>query len=324
MKGELIDLGGFRLGGTYSRLEMAEAGRVRLPTDSRDPHWSSGIVQFDNAVLLLVTLEKTDYTYQDSFDGDVFWWQSQNKQTQNAPVLRRLGTGEIPAFLFARIAAKQRGKTRPFVYCGMLSTPAMEGSNPVTCLLESIDFIEGASADLDQIYQWRPGVPPSKEEAARRTLALSHKPSRSRSKGQGRLLDHESRKAIELHAMQIAIEHYRADGYEVVDTSLFRPFDLLCTKREETRRVEVKGTQTPGLSVELTAGEVDEVQRGRDQGISTDLFIVHSISLTRSDGGITLDGGEVRKLHDWTPLAENLSPTMFRYQVPDDSPKPSI
>ena len=44
-------------------------------------------MQFDNAVLLLVTLEKTDYTYQDSFDGDVFWWQSQNKQTQNAPVL---------------------------------------------------------------------------------------------------------------------------------------------------------------------------------------------------------------------------------------------
>jgi len=59
-KNESIVVRTFQLGRTYSRLEIARAGQVTEPAGSRDPHWSTGIVPFTNAVLLLVTLDKAN------------------------------------------------------------------------------------------------------------------------------------------------------------------------------------------------------------------------------------------------------------------------
>lgn len=53
MQGESISVDEFVVGNTYSRETMASTGRVMGPLGPRDPHWSSGIVRFDNAVLLL-------------------------------------------------------------------------------------------------------------------------------------------------------------------------------------------------------------------------------------------------------------------------------
>ena len=76
MRGEQLQLSEFAVGGSYTRKEMAELGDVTLPVGPRDPHWGNGIVVFDNVTILLVTLEKTHYDYQDNFEGGDFWWQS--------------------------------------------------------------------------------------------------------------------------------------------------------------------------------------------------------------------------------------------------------
>src|SRR5690242_709878 len=141
MKGEAIALTEFRVGNAFTRGEIARAGGVREPQGSRDPHWSTGIVEFDNATLLLVTLEKDqdDYQYEDHFDGQLFWWQSQNRQTPESRVIADLISGVRQAHLFVRIAAKEKGKAAPFVFCGQLSAPAAEGEHPVTCMFDVID-----------------------------------------------------------------------------------------------------------------------------------------------------------------------------------------
>jgi len=55
VKGEFFGLKGLMIGREYLTESVAEVGRVRLPQNSRD--WT-GVVEFDNCLLLFVTLEK--------------------------------------------------------------------------------------------------------------------------------------------------------------------------------------------------------------------------------------------------------------------------
>src|SRR5579872_4105776 len=106
----------FTVGQPYSRPQIAATGRVSLPKNSRDPHWAQGIVTFANAVLLLVTLDKSDrpdYQYEDRFEGDWFWWQSQNSQTQSSPVIAKVLAGALEPHLFVRLRGKLKGQTQP-------------------------------------------------------------------------------------------------------------------------------------------------------------------------------------------------------------------
>ncbi len=74
----------------------------------------------------------------------------------------------------------------------------------------------------------------------------------------------EIRKAVELHAMYRAENEFKNRGYHVKDVSKGKPYDLLCTKPNETKYVEVKGTQGAGLDIVLTAGEVKFIQENQD------------------------------------------------------------
>lgn len=316
MKGETIRLDGFELGMGYSRVEMSRVGSVIPPAGSRDPHWSSGIIVFDNAVLLLVTLEKEEYGYLDNFDADLFWWQSQNQQTQLSPVMRRLESGSIEAQLFVRIKAKLNGKAAPFTYCGALSRPVMEGEKPVTCLFKAIDYVDDARGELRAIYLWRPHIETSLPERARRRSILASKPRASMMRGQGSLVDQESRKAIEDHAMRLASSHYTYLGYNVTDTSRTEAYDLEVKRLDTVRRVEVKGTQSTGEAVILTANEIQEARSAAELSLPTDLVIVHNVVLDRSNGASVASGGTLRKIEDWLPEDDDLFPTQFRYRVP--------
>lgn len=82
------------------------------------------------------------------------------------------------------------------------------------------------------------------------------------------------RKVVEEHAMQRAEKEFRKRGYDVKDVSKHNPFDLLCTKANEKKYVEVKGTQGRGLEFVLTAGEVKFVQ---NNGANCILCVVHNI-----------------------------------------------
>lgn len=141
--------------------------------------------------------------------------------------------------------------------------------------------------------------------------------SRSRTaragRGQGYLVDAEKRSALERHAVQMAIQHYRAIGATEIE-ELGKPYDLRVTMDGVERHVEVKGSVGEELdSVQLTQGEVDHARSYQP----TDLFVVDRISASRGDdGGIATSGGVVRLWQDWTPSDKALRPTHLRYTLP--------
>lgn len=305
---ETIDLSPFVVGNTYTRIEVAQLGGVTVPESIFSTNWSQGIVEFENAAILFGTFEKEEYDYRNEFDGKYFWWQTQNRQDQNSPIVARFGRGELPCFLFARVRAKTGSKVEPFVYCGALSRPAMEGEHPVTCLFESLDYVEDATGPLAEIYAWRSDTPAAPEETQRRK-SLKRQASTG---GQGALSDTELRLALELYGMTKAREHYEFNGWTVEDTSKNNPYDLLCTRNGTSRRVEVKATTTAGEIVLVTAGEVNAA---REPEIETDLFVVRHVQVTRSDGKRKLEGGDIQITSPWRPRQEDLTPTQYRCQV---------
>lgn len=241
-----IELGSFQLGSAYSRDDVARLGKVSRPKNSRDPNWGQGPVRFANAVLLFVTLDKSnrkDYQYEDRFEDGMFWWQSQNQQTQRSPTVRAILEEQRPCHLFARVTEKRKSKTCPFLYCGRLTEPIAEGEQPVTVLFENPDFNGGATGALREIYDWRPTKIPEKTELRREQQIRTRAP---RPRGQGRVLDPRVREAIERHAMLAARRHYEALGCVVEDTHSTRSYDYVVTRGDDRRRVEVKGTQSAG------------------------------------------------------------------------------
>src|SRR5207248_4581804 len=85
------------------------------------------------------------------------------------------------------------------------------------------------------------------------------------------------RKAIELHAMGRAQKEFVSRGYEVKDVSREEPYDLRCSKAQEVKYVEVKGTQTRGTDIVLTAGEVNFIEKNAPHSV---LCVVHGITVT--------------------------------------------
>jgi hypothetical protein len=170
MRGEHFYSERLVLGEPYSRKEIAAAGRVEQPTGPRDPYWSTGIVSFENAILLLVTLEKDEFDYVDYFEGGTFWWQSQTRQTQASEQIQRIAADGLEVLLFVRIHQKVRGQTMPFIYAGRLTSPLMSGERPVTVAFVSADFDPYCRGALAEIYRWRPagGRQTGRDAATRR------------------------------------------------------------------------------------------------------------------------------------------------------------
>ncbi|QXE34733.1 DUF3883 domain-containing protein [Streptomyces sp. GMY02] len=137
------------------------------------------------------------------------------------------------------------------------------------------------------------------------------KPPKQGSGGAGFVSDPKKRKAIELHAEDMAVAHYERDGWTV--ERLGKPYDLHCTRDREERRVEVKGTTGAATSVDLT---INEVEHARDPRNSVDLFVVSDIKVDMRTAPYTASGGRVLHLHDWAPAEEDLRPRSFEYRLP--------
>src|SRR5215469_8028670 len=90
-KREKLDTTVFEVGATYTRPGIAELGGVAPLDNTRE--WT-GIVEFENCVVIFPTLDKTDlppeHRYVDVFEGDQFKWDSQNRNTQDSPVIARI------------------------------------------------------------------------------------------------------------------------------------------------------------------------------------------------------------------------------------------
>jgi predicted RNA-binding protein with PUA-like domain len=73
-------------------------------------------------------------------------------------------------------------------------------------------------------------------------VAVVEEAVRPRARGQRWSQSPAVRRAIELHAMQSAIQHYTEQDWSVEDVSAFCSYDLHCERDDRVLRVEVKGT----------------------------------------------------------------------------------
>jgi Domain of unknown function (DUF3883) len=209
--------------------------------------------------------------------------------------------------LRGRVTAKTKGKASPFVYCGQLTSPVAQGERPVTALFDNPDYIPDAIGPIAEVYRWQPNPAPNDNEPRRSELI-------HRSNGQGRQLDPVKRRLLEDFAMAHAIGHYSSIGYVVRDTSKGMPYDLECRRKDEVRRVEVKGSTMGGHHVLVTVGEVRAARNG---GVITDLYIVHGVGWSIDGGGVLRPiGGAARLIDNWQPADHDLFPTTFEYHVP--------
>ena len=117
------------------------------------------------------------------------------------------------------------------------------------------------------------------------------------------------RKAIELHAMGRAQKEFVSRGYEVNDVSRKEPYDLHCTKAQEVKYVEVKGTQTGGTDIVLTAGEVKFIQKNGSHSI---LCIVHGITV-KGRRSPKASGGKLCLMEPFDLSAGTLKPLAFTF-----------
>jgi len=130
---------------------------------------------------------------------------------------------------------------------------------------------------------------------------------------QGLVLSAEAREAIEAHAMRAAIAYFEEQGDTVEDVSKSKPFDLLCTRERERLFVEVKGTQTEGIDVRLTPGEVRFALNNADSMV---LFVVHSVVCTNGSAAVRTSGGLSHVVQPWRIDEALLVPLGYSYPVP--------
>jgi predicted RNA-binding protein with PUA-like domain len=134
-------------------------------------------------------------------------------------------------------------------------------------------------------------------------------------KSQGFSVSLAVRKAIEIHAMKRAAAHFEQAGYVVRDVSQHESYDLHCTRGDELLHVEVKGTRSAGQEILLTPGEV---RLARKKSPDTALFVVYSLTVTKSDGKPIARGGRVRVLQPWNPDDRRLEALGYTYELPQE------
>jgi len=121
--------------------------------------------------------------------------------------------------------------------------------------------------------------------------------------------DSKLRKLIELHAMDLVKTNLETAGYNVEDVSARRPYDFLCRRGSEKKYVEVKGTQTAGNAVVLTAGEVSFIHRNTRHCV---LCVVHGIRIT-GDSKPKASGGQISTDSPFDLSIGTLIPIAYTY-----------
>lgn len=175
--------------------------------------------------------------------------------------------------------------------------------------LQSVRTLSAVSTNLLEaawVNSEKPKPSPEIEPIPRET-------TRKEERGAGSVRNAVKRRAVELHAMKVALSHFAKLGYSITDVSSNHPYDLECTKRGETLSVEVKGTQSDGSTVNLT---VAEVRIARSETSRMALFLLHSIQVSHDGDTFRASGGCIRLLLPWVPADKHLEPTQYRYKVP--------
>jgi hypothetical protein len=132
------------------------------------------------------------------------------------------------------------------------------------------------------------------DQVAEEIISIS-KPLKKRHRSQGFLLNGAQRKAIELRAMNLAIEFLQQAGFRCIDSSATESYDILAELEGEQLKIEVKGTTSDFCeSVVMTRNEVD---LHREEKGKTGLIVVSSILLNKESS--TASGGNVDAMLRW-------------------------
>ena len=137
--------------------------------------------------------------------------------------------------------------------------------------------------------------------------------------GQGYGLSSKGRKAVEDCAMKRAKRYYKKEGYQVEDTSRNNPYDLRCSKEEETIFIEVKGSTESGDKIFLTKNEVN---CANEKDRIFELFVVSEIEIIDKNAKTPkARGGKRRIIKPWKPKRKCLTPVTYSYNLAchDDS-----
>lgn len=133
-----------------------------------------------------------------------------------------------------------------------------------------------------------------------------------RSGGQGYGLNAAERRAVERLAMDKALAHFRAEGFEDIrDVGSKKSYDIEMVKEGTTYIVEVKGTTSGGTSIFLTKNEV-RVHRAHYP--NNFLYLVSNIKLVRSEAPVAVHGDE-SIIQGWDIADEALTPVTYSYTV---------
>lgn len=156
----------------------------------------------------------------------------------------------------------------------------------------------------------------SPEDDTQRAAATAGEESDSQLGGQGHASSVAAKRAVEQHAIATASAHYAAEGWTVESTEANRTaefLDLRCTKGDEVRTVEVKGTVGGSDMVWLTH---NEVVHAREHAGTVALVMVHGIIVEESDAGAVASGGTKLVLDPWDISEGVLQPLAYRYLLP--------
>lgn len=141
------------------------------------------------------------------------------------------------------------------------------------------------------------------------------------SRGAGRQMDQETKKAVEEYAMQIAMAHFaeRTDWKPTrVDGKRGLGYDIRCARGKRRLYIEVKGSTGTG-GVHLTAKEVDNAHTHSEASV---LFVVANIEVDKTVTPRVCAGGAVKIYESWDPHASGtLTVATYTYTPPR---KPSI
>jgi hypothetical protein len=134
----------------------------------------------------------------------------------------------------------------------------------------------------------------------------SPKPSPRSRRSQAWQNDPVRRKAVEDYAQELLTTAYEKRGWKVTDTRVGNPYDAVARKGSKVRYLEAKGTETDGVSVLVTPGEVRWAAKHPGECV---IGIVSGITFDESQR----PSGTLAEF-EWDPNSGKLSPQSYSWR----------
>jgi len=133
--------------------------------------------------------------------------------------------------------------------------------------------------------------------------------------GVGRITAPDVKRAIELRAMAVAMEHFRKLGFSAVDVSRNESYDLVCRRSRKEIHAAVKGSHRASTKIRLTPDEVEHARQHRGHVILVvvDEIVIHAPK--RPKTGATASGGHLRVFDPWDIDEQRLRAVGFEYTL---------